>query len=405
MAYDLETTNLVLRDPSAGYERAVTLTKELIEANKKPYNGLFFQLIARSGEKAILFTLENIGRLPERFDGSWLVPLLDHANADIRLLAAKNVGKIQNPTLLDALTNRLMLETNTLVRRELVSAVGRMRSVTAIPVLQSALSDADPKVVLQAIRGLLCFKSSPEVTEALKPLAAHPNELVRSAIEREFHRVDSGTPTKGDHAQSPKTLRNLLVCGDVRETLKRVPDESVHLTFTSPPYYNARDYSIYQSYQDYLKFLTDVFREVHRVTKEGRFFVLNTSPVIVPRMSRAHASARYLIPFDIHPLIIDLGFDFIDDIIWIKPDPSAKNRNGGFFQHRKPLGYKANCVTEYVIVYRKRTTKLIDWNMRQYPDEVVVESKVTEDYEKTNAWKIAPSSDALHPRPRTARER
>lgn len=29
------------------------------------------------------------------------------------------------------------------------------------------------------------------------------------------------------------------------ETLHYVPDESVHLTFTSPPYYNARDYSIY----------------------------------------------------------------------------------------------------------------------------------------------------------------
>jgi len=34
-----------------------------------------------------------------------------------------------------------------------------------------------------------------------------------------------------------------------------VPDESIHLTFTSPPYYNARDYSIYKSYNDYLDFL------------------------------------------------------------------------------------------------------------------------------------------------------
>ena len=64
----------------------------------------------------------------------------------------------------------------------------------------------------------------------------------------------------------------------------------------------------------------------------------------------------------------------------MKPGPIAKNRNGGFFQHRKPLGYKANSVSEYVIVYRKKTDKLIDWNMKQYPDEVVNQSKDKGDY-------------------------
>jgi DNA modification methylase len=398
MAYEVGPTELVLNDPAAEYERTFALTKELIEANKRPYNAQFFELVAHSGERAIQFTLENIGRLSDDFDASWFVSLLDHPKPNIRLLAAKNVGKIEDPALLDVISGRLANENNTLVRRELVSAIGRMRSEGAIPVLKSALNDEDPKVVLQAIRGLLCFKSSSDVASALKYLSSHPNELVRSSIEREFRQVTTAKDqTKGTHTESPKELRNLLVCGDVREVLAHVPDESVHLTFTSPPYYNARDYAIYQSYRDYLRFLTDVFREVHRITKEGRFFVLNTSPVIVPRMSRAHASARYLIPFDIHPLIVDIGFDFIDDIVWLKPDPSAKNRNGGFYQHRKPLGYKANCVTEYVIVYRKRTTKLIDWNMCQYPEEVVDASKVTGDYEKTNAWRIAPSSDALHP--------
>ncbi len=178
-----------------------------------------------------------------------------------------------------------------------------------------------------------------------------------------------------------------------------MPDESVHLTFTSPPYYNARDYTIYKSYEHYLEFLVSIFKEVHRITKEGRFFVLNTSPVLIPRMGRSHASKRYLIPFDIHPLLTRIGWEFIEDIIWVKPDPSAKNRNGGFFQHRKPLGYKANSVSEYVIVYRKKTDRLIDWNMRQYPEEIINESKVAGDYEKTNVWKIAPTTDRIHSAP------
>jgi len=237
----------------------------------------------------------------------------------------------------------------------------------------------------------------PEVNEALIQLAEHPNELIQDIIEREFSSRKKEKSEGADHILSPNSFKNILVHGDVREVLKYVPDESIHLTFTSPPYYNARDYTIYKSYKEYLQFLVSVFKEVHRITKEGRFFVLNTSPVIIPRMSRSHSSTRYLIPFDIHLLLTEIGWEFIEDIIWVKPGPSAKNRNGGFFQHRKPLGYKANSVSEYVIVYRKKTDKLIDWNMKQYPDEIVNQSKVKGDYEKTNVWEITPASDKTHP--------
>ena len=92
-----------------------------------------------------------------------------------------------------------------------------------------------------------------------------------------------------------------------------------------------------------------------------------------------------------------MGWEFIDDIVWIKPEYSAKNRNGGFFQHRKPLCYKANSVTESVMVYRKKTDKLIDWNLRQYDDDIVEASKVRGNYDKSNAWHINPATDKGHP--------
>ncbi len=92
-----------------------------------------------------------------------------------------------------------------------------------------------------------------------------------------------------------------------------------------------------------------------------------------------------------------MGWEFIDDIVWSKPAPSVKNRNGGFFRHRTPLAYKPNSITEYVIVYRKQTDKLIDWNIAQYPEELVAESRITGEYEKTNVWKITPSRDKVHP--------
>lgn len=192
-------------------------------------------------------------------------------------------------------------------------------------------------------------------------------------------------------------MKNTVVRGDVLDILALIPDESIHLTCTSPPYYNAREYAIYPTYQAYLDFLKQVFTQLYAKTKEGRFFVLNTSPVITARASRQHASTRHPIPFDLHSIVTQIGWEFIDDIIWVKPEASVKHRNGGFMQHRKPLGYKPNCITEYVFVYRKKSDKLIDWNIRLYDKETTEKSRVTANYETTNVWYIAPCADKTHP--------
>ena len=182
---------------------------------------------------------------------------------------------------------------------------------------------------------------------------------------------------------------------DCIEGIRKLPDECIDLVVTSPPYYNARDYSSYGSYPDYLAAMDSTFRALHRVVKEGRFIAINSSPVIEAREKRSVQSKRYPIPFDLHSLLRD-DWQFIDDIIWLKPEGAAINRNGGFYQHRKPLGYKPNVVTEYIMIYRKKTDRLIDWNMRQYPQSVVNASKV-DGYERTNVWRINPVSDAVHP--------
>ena len=258
------------------------------------------------------------------------------------------------------------------------------------------MQDNDPKIVCQAIRGLLLFENDSEVIEKLKPLINHPNEMIRTVIYKEFFAKINCHQNKLPHYESDDYLKNIVVNHDVLSVLKYVPGESVHLTFTSPPYYNARDYSIYPSYQNYLEFLEKVFKETHRITKEGRFLIVNTSPIIIPRVSRSHSSKRYPIPYDLHPYLVKMGWEFIDDIIWLKPESSVKNRIGGFMQHRKPLAYKPNSVTEYLMVYRKQTERLLDWNIRSYPKDIVKESKVANGYETTNVWKIEPCFDKIH---------
>ena len=371
------------------------INSEQIDGLKNDTQALF-TFLQDQNDGAIVYMLEKLGRLENGYSKQPLLNLLNNNNETIRSLAIKNLAKISDVSLLDTFENFAKQDESTEVRRESVSAIGRLRNEKTIPILIKLLSDKDPKVVMQAIRGLLIFPNNNQVKNELAKLINHPNELIKEVIGKEINGVSYNPKNNSKHDEFPTYLKNTIVQGDVVDILEYVPDESVHLTFTSPPYYNARDYSIYQSYNEYLKFLEEVCKAVHRVTKEGRFFVLNTSPIIIPRISRAHASKRYPIPYDIHSLLVKMGWEFIDDIVWVKPEASVKNRNAGFLQHRKPLGYKPNAITEMLMVYRKKTDKLIDWNIHQYDWDKVKRSKVLDKYETTNVWYIDPTFDRVH---------
>ena len=60
--------------------------------------------------------------------------------------------------------------------------------------------------------------------------------------------------------------------------------------------------------------------------------------------------------------------------------------------------YKTVPVTEYVLVYRKKTDLLIDWFIRNHPDKKIVDaSKIGDHYERTNIWRINPKTNSKHP--------
>jgi DNA modification methylase len=183
--------------------------------------------------------------------------------------------------------------------------------------------------------------------------------------------------------------------------INEMPTASVDLVFTSPPYFNARpEYSDYEEYEHYLDKMREVVRSMHRVLNEGRFFVINCAPVLLRRASRNESSKRIAVPFDLHRIFIEEGYDFIDDIIWAKPEGAgwATGRGRRFAADRNPLQYKAVPVTEYVLVYRKRTDLLIDWHIRNHPDQNLVKaSRVPDDYERTNLWRINPRTNSRHP--------
>ena len=223
-------------------------------------------------------------------------------------------------------------------------------------------------------------------------------DLIRNRWKQTGRRLQE-KPARSAIARSE--LRNTILLGDSESTLAELPAESVDLVFTSPPYFNARpDYSEYEAYEEYLAKMGRIIGQCHRLLAEGRFFVINIAPVLLRRSDRSRSSRRLAVPFDLHAVITRQKFDFIDDIIWEKPAGAgwATGRGRRFAADRHPLQYKAVPVTEYVLVYRKHTERLIDWNIRNHPDQQAVrDSRVADGYERTNIWKIPPSSSKEHP--------
>jgi DNA modification methylase len=67
----------------------------------------------------------------------------------------------------------------------------------------------------------------------------------------------------------------LIICGDALAELRKLPDESVQVCITSPPYYGLRDYGIKgqlgleKTPQEYIARLVEAFHEVRRILKKN----------------------------------------------------------------------------------------------------------------------------------------
>lgn len=156
-----------------------------------------------------------------------------------------------------------------------------------VPLLNMATKGRIGEVVIDAYTSLILQDKSTAVARLEARLLGREEEAVPSSLSR----------TNGTYQLS--TLRNTIALGDSEEILQELPAESVGLVFTSPPYYNARpEYTDYITYEEYLLKLRKIIHNVHRVLAEGRFFVINVSPVLVRRSNRNEASKRIAVPFD-----------------------------------------------------------------------------------------------------------
>ncbi|MBI5598557.1 MAG: site-specific DNA-methyltransferase [Deltaproteobacteria bacterium] len=122
-----------------------------------------------------------------------------------------------------------------------------------------------------------------------------------------------------------------IILGDSRR-MKEVPDESVHLVVTSPPYWQLKDYGsgnqigFNDTYEDYINNLNLVWNECHRVLHEGCRLCIN----IGDQFARSVYYGRYkIIPIrtEIIKFCETVGFDYMGAVIWQKV--TTCNTTGG----------------------------------------------------------------------------
>jgi DNA modification methylase len=163
-----------------------------------------------------------------------------------------------------------------------------------------------------------------------------------------------------------------LHLGDARD-LSWIPDASVHLVVTSPPYWTLKEYAPgnpdqmghFGDYEHFLNQLDRVWRECARVLVGGGRICCVVGDVCIPRK---RLGRHYLVPLhsDIQVCARKSGLDCLQPILWHKITNGATEAEGngtGFYgKPYQPGGIIKNDI-EYILFLRKggeyRTTPTI----------------------------------------------
>ncbi len=107
-----------------------------------------------------------------------------------------------------------------------------------------------------------------------------------------------------------------LVVGDCLAVLRALPDNSLDLVVTSPPYDGQPRYGNREKYERdwYAGFFLQVTKEIRRTLKPHGSFVLNYR-------SKRHGDERGTLQYEIIFWLREQGFLFCEDFIWGKPSP------------------------------------------------------------------------------------
>jgi len=147
-----------------------------------------------------------------------------------------------------------------------------------------------------------------------------------------------------DEFENPITQETLdkILCQDSRR-MGEIPDSSVHLMVTSPPYNVGKEYDSDLSLEEHFEMLATVFSEVFRVLVNGGRVCINI----------ANVGRKPYIPY--HKFVIDimahLGFLMRGEVIWDKGAGAGSSTAWGSWC--SPSNPTLRDTHEYILIFSK----------------------------------------------------
>ena len=166
----------------------------------------------------------------------------------------------------------------------------------------------------------------------------------------------------------PESIKSYkMFCGDSVDVLKKIPDNSVNCTVTSPPYWGQREYESSDSiglepeFEQYVESLMIIFAEVYRVTRDDGSLWLNIG-------DKYHKKNLIGMPWRIAFALKDRGWILRNDVIWnkVRMTQSAKDRLRDLHEYvfhfvKKPKYYydRKSILLKHKTSPKKRNGKII----------------------------------------------
>jgi len=152
---------------------------------------------------------------------------------------------------------------------------------------------------------------------------------------------------------NPKNI-NKVFCKS-SETMTELPDNSVHLMVTSPPYNVGKEYDKNLSLKEYRELLKRVFRETHRVLVPGGRACINI----------ANLGRKPYLP--LHSYIIEdmhnIGFLMRGELLWDKGSSASPSTAWGtYLKANNPV---LRDIHEYILVFCKDTFTRSNLNKKE----------------------------------------
>jgi len=179
-----------------------------------------------------------------------------------------------------------------------------------------------------------------------------------------------------------------LILGDCVQVMSNMKNESIDLVVTSPPYFNLREYSHWNNYENYLDFIESVFNELSRILKNGRFVCWNIQDNL-PNPTETGRKYFALMP-DTVKIAQKFDFEWECNVLWNKQN--ATQIMLGSYPYPPTMIYRQ--ITESICIFRKHGKA--DLSHKKESDKI--DKETWANYTKI-IWNISAQTKSYHPAP------